>query len=397
MEKAKKMKYYFPLHYDGGNRGCEAIAKGTALLLGEEAQNLMAYCRNPQLDHNLGIDQYMTLIPYHRESYFVDRILAVFNRLFHNNNTLRWRLLYAYRSFIKQITPNDVMLSTGGDMMCYENNEIIYTNDYLHARGTKTVLWGCSMGKDNLTPEKRTTLNNFSLIYARESLTYDFFKSLGLNNVCLLPDPAFVLEPEKCHLPPCFDTQTVIGINLSSYVLGGTDLNTTFGQKVKKMIDYLLTQTQMHILLIPHVTWKLGNENQDDREIAANIAQMYHCDRISVLDINDLNYCNIRYVISRCSLFIGARTHAVISAYATCTPAIALGYSIKSKGIAQDLYLNEKLVVNCKNISSDELILSLDYLLEHEQDIRHKLESTIPGYKQQTYKIKDYLKKFNII
>ena len=27
------MKIYFPIHFDGGNRGCEAIAKGTALLL----------------------------------------------------------------------------------------------------------------------------------------------------------------------------------------------------------------------------------------------------------------------------------------------------------------------------------------------------------------------------
>ena len=27
------MKIYFPIHLDGGNRGCEAIAKGTAILL----------------------------------------------------------------------------------------------------------------------------------------------------------------------------------------------------------------------------------------------------------------------------------------------------------------------------------------------------------------------------
>ena len=25
------MKYYFPIHLNGGNRGCEAISKGTAL------------------------------------------------------------------------------------------------------------------------------------------------------------------------------------------------------------------------------------------------------------------------------------------------------------------------------------------------------------------------------
>ncbi len=30
------MKYYFPIHLNGGNRGCEAISKGTALILKEK-------------------------------------------------------------------------------------------------------------------------------------------------------------------------------------------------------------------------------------------------------------------------------------------------------------------------------------------------------------------------
>ena len=30
------MRIFFPIHLDGGNRGCEAIAKGTAILLQEK-------------------------------------------------------------------------------------------------------------------------------------------------------------------------------------------------------------------------------------------------------------------------------------------------------------------------------------------------------------------------
>jgi biotin operon repressor BirA-like protein len=63
--------------------------------------------------------------------------------------------------------------------------------------------------------EKRRTLDHFSLIYARESLTCEFFLSLGLSNIVLLPDPAFVLQPEHCQLPDCFDSAEVIGINIS--------------------------------------------------------------------------------------------------------------------------------------------------------------------------------------
>ena len=36
------MKYYFPIHLNSGNRGCEAIAKGTALILKENKENILA-------------------------------------------------------------------------------------------------------------------------------------------------------------------------------------------------------------------------------------------------------------------------------------------------------------------------------------------------------------------
>ena len=40
------MKYYLPIHLDGGNRGCEAITKATSLLLGKE--NIYALSKEPR-------------------------------------------------------------------------------------------------------------------------------------------------------------------------------------------------------------------------------------------------------------------------------------------------------------------------------------------------------------
>lgn len=385
------MRYFFPLHYDGGNRGCEAIAKGTAILLDSPVSDCIGYCSDTALDHRLGVDRYVTLVPYSLENYLLDKLFAVLNRLFKTNTTLKWRKLYFFRTFLKMIGKDDVMLSTGGDMMCYENNEIIYTNDYLHDKGVRTILWACSMGRENLTPEKKKTLFNYSLIYARESLTYDFFKSLGLKNVCLFPDPAFILEPEECALPKCFEGD-VIGVNLSSYTLGGTTLNTGFGKEVVKALEYILANTDMHILLIPHVVWNAGGESQDDRSISALVRDTLHSSRVSVLDIDALNYCEIRYVISKCRYFIGARTHSVISAYSMCVPTIALGYSIKSKGIAKDLNLDERLVVQSKSFREGELTESLKFLIDNGDAIHSVLAQQMPSYKKRTYGIREYLK-----
>ncbi|MBR1668498.1 MAG: polysaccharide pyruvyl transferase family protein [Bacteroidaceae bacterium] len=388
------MKYYFPIHLDGGNRGCEAIAKGSAILMNETVDHLIGYCRNVDLDKQLGLDSYLTLIPYHIESYFIDRCVAAINKLFHTNKTLEWRWLYFYRSFLRMITKDDVMISTGGDMLCYGNNQVIYTNNWLHKRGVKTVLWGCSMGEENQTQEKLQTLFNFSLIYVRDSLTYDYFKRLGLKNLCLLPDPAFILPAESCSIPNCFSHDEVIGLNISNFVMGGMTLDSRFGQEVLGLVDYILRETKYHILLIPHVTWNIGNVNQDDRQMARIIHLHFgESERIHILDMDNLNYCQIRYVISKCKMFIGARTHAVISAYSTCVPAIALGYSVKSRGIAKDLGLDERLVVNCKNCSEGSLLRSFLYLKENEEAIREHLEDTIPAYQQKTYQIREYIGK----
>ncbi len=58
------MKYYFPVHLDGGNRGCEGIAKGTAAILQEPKENLIGLCRDIPLDNRLGISDKVSLLPY---------------------------------------------------------------------------------------------------------------------------------------------------------------------------------------------------------------------------------------------------------------------------------------------------------------------------------------------
>lgn len=383
------MKYFFPLHFDGDNRGCEGIAKGTATIIGASKHDLIGYCRNVNLDTRLGISDYISLVPQNPIT-VIDKIQKKIEG-FLNPNLSRSDLFfkYQYKKFLKRITIDDIMISTGGDMMCYGNNMVNVTNNMLHKRGIKTVLWGCSMGENNYTPEKHETLKNFRLVYARESLSYNYFKSLGVENVICLPDPAFVLEPQEIELPSCFIGCEVIGVNISPYVLKGNDMSSPFGREVKSLLDFIFNKTKLHVLLIPHVLW----HGQDDRETALIIERMYcNTNRISILDSTNLNYQQIRFVISKCKFFIGGRTHAVISAYSTCIPTIALGYSIKSNGIAKDLGLSEKLVINTTATDGEfNLLKSFWYLIDNYQNIKDILYSIIPEYRLKPYLIKDYI------
>ena len=191
-------RFFSPMHYNGGNRGCEGITKGSAVLLASQPSDIIARSTDMEQDIKLGLGKSVTLYDAKDLSLFQIVIRRIRFSLVRSGERRRWLLIkYDFINFLNQIKKGDVMISSGGDMMCYDDNEVILTNNYTHARGIKTVLWGCSMGPENLTPEKEKTLRNFSLIYARDSLTYVFFRSLGLKNVCLFPDPAFVLEPEE--------------------------------------------------------------------------------------------------------------------------------------------------------------------------------------------------------
>ena len=388
------MKYYFPIHLNGGNRGCEGIAKGTAHLLEVQKEYMMGLCTNVSLDKRLHIDDYITLQEQRRMGLFFRGLFKVYSLILtclKVDSFIIKRPLYSflYNPFLKQMKEGDVMISTGGDMMCYHDNEVIYTNEQAKKLGVKTILWGCSMGEENLTDRKLETLKKFDLVYARESLSFEFFKSLGLKNVVCLPDPAFFLKKEKTEAPACFQKGKVVGINISNYTVGGFDLTTPFGGEVKQLLNYIFEDTDYQVLLIPHVLWK----RQDDRVIAQSVYNEYenYSDRISILDSNKFNYLQIRYIISLCNLFIGARTHAVISAYSTCVPTIALGYSIKSRGIAKDLGL-EDYIVDSKQIRiKGDLLDKFKKADKESTSIKKHLASVLPAYVHDINDIRSYI------
>lgn len=386
------MNIYLPIHIDVDNRGCEAITKATTLLLNMPKEKVVALSKNILIDKKYNVDDYVTLIQRKNDINLWIRIKSNLLGFLSRDSYKAKKVLYSYfyDSFIEIAEKGDVVLSTGGDMLCYSDNEIIYINESLHKKGITTVLWGCSVGDSNLTPRKLETLNHFSLIYVRESLTKEVLEKHGIKNIVLYPDPAFILAPQTCELPICFSGNEVVGINLSNFVSSSCSLDSIYGRNITNLINYLLRQTPYHILLIPHVLWK----GQDDRLISKLIAQYYDKEsRISILNSEDYNYCRIRYIISKCEMFIGARTHSIISAYSMCVPSIALGYSIKSKGIAKDLGLSDNLVLDCVNLKDDnELLNSFLYLENNKIIIKEHLEKTIPRYKANRIDLYKYIK-----
>ena len=107
----------------------------------------------------------------------------------------------------------------------------------------------------------------------------------------------------------------------------------------------------------------------------------------------DGNCCELKGYIARCRFFVGARTHATIAAYSTCVPTLVVGYSVKSRGIAQDLFGTEEgYVLPVQGLGSvDDLKLSFQGMLEKETQEKSKLVEVIPTYKKLAASAANYL------
>ena len=91
---------------------------------------------------------------------------------------------------------------------------------------------------------------------------------------------------------------------------------------------------------------------------------------------------------------VAARTHASIAAYSSAVPTLVMGYSIKSKGIALDLFgTTDNYVISDTDIASeDDMVRNFKWLLQNENMIRNHLRDFIPQYIERILLIPEWIK-----
>lgn len=208
----KDIKLYFPIHLDSGNRGCEAISRGCKEVLNLEKEQYVGLCKDIDIDKAVGLEDEVTCLfaKSYNGFYLCKKLFYKILSKLLPTKKLKKQFLYhiSYDYFLKKI--DTICILTGGDMFCYENNQLIYINNHLHKLGIPTVLFGCSIGEENLTQEKIDTLKKFSAITTRETLTENLLKDMGIDHVYCFPDPAFVLKPKETCLPLIFNWKAML-------------------------------------------------------------------------------------------------------------------------------------------------------------------------------------------
>lgn len=372
------MKTVLFMHGGSGNHGCEAIVRCTSKIIKEyvPSAELCLWSTGKDEDLKYGVDK------------VVDKVLATAEM---NHKSLPFVLSYIkeiyfkkdqamYQLFLKKLFKNSVAISIGGDNYCYpwSAKQGVELDSVARKYCKKTVFWGCSIDEESITKEVEEDLKKFDLITAREQLSYEILKKINPNTV-KVADPAFLLDKKELPLPQGFLENNTVGINISPLINDYQNGENSIFENYKTLINGIINNTDMNVCLIPHVVWPY---NDDLKAIDGLYEEFKNSDR--VIKLGDYSCEELKGFISRCRFYIGARTHSTIAAYSTCVPTLVVGYSIKSKGIAMDLFgEHEKYVVPVQNLkSANDLLNAFEYFIKNEKSIKEKLEKVIPIYKK---------------
>lgn len=366
------MKYFLFNHEGSKNHGCEAIVRGSMNIIenSDEKAEFVLSSNNPSDDkiiNNITVKAAKT-----RDLTKVEKLIAAVDLKINNSET--YALQKMYSPIVSDAEDCDVCLSVGGDTYCYgDNHGIQVLTRELKKRGKKTVLWGASIGAEDLSERKLESLRDFDAIFTREPITYELLKANGANdNIYLFSDPAFCMERVEVEPIDGFTRENTLGFNISPLVASGDPRKKEIAEG---FLRFVFENTTMKVLLVPHVV----EENNNDYDFMKPIFEKFeHTGRIAILP-PDLEARQYKGYIAGTRFFVGARTHSTIAAYSSGVPTIALGYSVKARGIAKDIFGEEKYVLDIKAMTDyEELRDEFLKLLENENEIRRELMKSIP-------------------
>lgn len=375
-------------HGSAYNHGCEAIVRSTCELLSLDKEKTTLFSNRIEGDLEFHLDDIIKVLPIAETPVEHNSFLGYVYRLrshLHSDHEHMYYRYFGKRQYRYMYHSGEVAVSIGGDNYCYPSaiSGLEVRNYWLNKKGIKTILWGASISDEFLTDYIVEDMNRYSLIVVRETLSYELLKEKHVKTKILCaPDPAFSLIPQDTPWPDEKEHDNVIGINISPFV---TECSSSAAMGINnyvKLIDWILGNTDCEIALIPHVVFP--NNGSNDIDIIKMLQEHLPKSKRIFTVPGDYNCCQLKSLISKCRFFVGARTHATIAAYSSCVPTLVVGYSVKSIGIARDIFGTEEgYVCSVQNLADESILREMFIsLFNRETEIRQYLSERIPNYLQ---------------
>jgi polysaccharide pyruvyl transferase WcaK-like protein len=215
-----------------------------------------------------------------------------------------------------------------------------------------------------------------------------------------MADPAFVMKPVEPSAEKIGFTlpEGAIGINLSpmlAYFRGQHPADVDLKEWLGFCVGLVKSAASLKrpILLVPHVG-STGSGNDDFALLNSLCKALQQEVSVPVLVLpQGLNAAELKWIIARCAVFAGARTHATIAALSSHVPTLSIGYSLKSKGLNRDIYGHLDHCIQVSDLTAENFTERLQVLLASESEIRARLQTRIPEFQARAWNAGAMLRK----
>jgi colanic acid/amylovoran biosynthesis protein len=386
------------------NRGCEAIVRGTVKILRNNFHNptflSVSVLREAELEQQVNgeTDPAITHKKLNDELYVKKR--SFFQRILSLPFAAQEKYLLC-SEMLPFIDDAAAVLSVGGDNYSLDYGiPRLFTDldDVVLEKKRPLILWGASVGPFLKLPDyeryMKRHLSKVTAIFARESVTRDYLSKMGITEqVYPVADPAFLMdsqEPRGEHHALTIQ-EGAIGLNLSprmaKYVTGG-DIS-RWERVAADIVSRIAIKTGRPIYLVPHVTVP----GSDDFTFMENVVRLTDVQTRSRITLVPPWYtaAETKWILSKMSLFAGARTHATIAALSSAVPTLSFGYSIKAKGINRDIFGHDQYCLDPDELTPEIVTQRIESLLDNSSSVKNELFRKIPFIQESAMNAGTYL------
>lgn len=209
-------------------------------------------------------------------------------------------------------------------------------------------------------------------------------------NVRVVPDIGLAMSTQPLPCPVQVELEAlrtrgpVIGLNISRLLyMGGYSGANMFGLRedfptlINGLVAGLVAEPGVQVLLIPHVCGGPASQ-EDETRLCQKLLPEFQSrfgPRVAYLD-HFLNHREMKTLIGRCDVFIGARMHACVAAVSQGVPAVCLAYSGKFAGVMAPLGPAAR-VVDLRTASTAELLQAALEVFKDRTLLRHDLQGRL--------------------
>jgi polysaccharide pyruvyl transferase WcaK-like protein len=247
----------------------------------------------------------------------------------------------------------------------------------------------------------RPLLTHALRVYSRDAAGVETVRRLAPDargQVAFAYDMGFALEPSPMPerialaISRLRGRTPVVGFNLSGLLCAapaGTRrsirLREDYAATMREAVTHLVVEQGCTVVLIPHV---YGRNGESDATASAHFCrQLPRAVAHHVLIFTEsLDQHEVKDLIGRCDLFVGARMHACIAALSQCVPTVALAYSDKFAGVLASIGAAGS-VVDLRTATAERIRQAIGAAFAGRVLLRARLQARMPAVRQSVLEL----------